>query len=105
MESHFCFCLQTVLTEFCRPCNPLIQGNVTRWSALKAVLLGYFKPANYMFKTHQVLAKCSQCGTVTEKITQFSEKYTKYSDVDSTEAMFWFINNLQPSVQAWVHTQ
>ena len=36
---------------------------------------------------------------------QFSEKYTKHSDVESAEAMFQFIDSLQPSVQAWVRTQ
>ena len=75
-----------------------IQGNVTGWAALKAALLGYFKPAEYAYKMHQVLSKCSQRGTVTEYIMSFSEKYTECSDVDSAEAMFWFIDGLQPSV-------
>ena len=35
----------------------------------------------------------------------FSEKYTQCSDVDAAEAMFRFIDGLQPSVQAWVRTQ
>ena len=34
-----------------------VQGNVTGWVRLKAVLLGYFKPANYAYKTRQALAK------------------------------------------------
>ena len=34
-----------------------IQGNVTSWVQLKAVLLGYFKPADYAYKTRQSLAK------------------------------------------------
>ena len=45
-----------------------IQGNVTGWSALRAALLGYFKPAGYTYKPCQALAKCSQHGTVTEYI-------------------------------------
>ena len=81
-----------------------IQGNVTGWAALNAALLGYYKPADYVYKTRQALAKCSQQGSVTEYIMQFPEKYTQYSDVDSAEAMFWFIDSLQPLVQAWVRT-
>ena len=34
-----------------------IQGNVTDWVQLKAVLLGYFKPTDYAYKTRQALAK------------------------------------------------
>ena len=75
-----------------------IQGNVTRWLALKAALLGYFKPADYAYKMHQALAKCSQRGTVTEYIMYFSERYTQCLDVDSAETMFQFIDGLQPSV-------
>ena len=75
-----------------------IQGNVTGWSALNAALLSYFKPADYVYKMRQALAKCSQCGTVTEYIMSFSKKYTQCSDVDSAKAMFWFIDSLQPSV-------
>ena len=75
-----------------------IQGNVTGWSALKAALLGYFKPANYAYKMCQALAKYSQCGTVTEYIMQFFEKYTQCSNFDAAEAMFWFIDGLQRSV-------
>ena len=75
-----------------------IQENVTGWAALKAALLGYFKPADYAYKTRQALAKCSQRGSVTECIISFSEKYTQCSDVHSAEAMFWFIDGLQPSV-------
>ena len=71
-----------------------IQGNVTGWAALKAALLGYLKPADYAYKTHQALSKCSQQGMVTKYIMQFSEWYTQCSDVDSAEAMFWFIDGL-----------
>ena len=69
---------------------------MTGWAALKAALLGYFKPADYAYKMHQALAKCSQRGSVTEYIMSLPEKYTQCSDVDSTEAMFWFIDGLQP---------
>ena len=75
-----------------------IQGNLTGWAALKAALLGYFKPADYTYKMRQALSKCSQCGSVTEYIMSFLEKYTQCSDVDSAKAMFRFINGLQPSV-------
>ena len=34
-----------------------IQGNVTCWVRQKAALLGYFKPADYAYKTRQALAK------------------------------------------------
>ena len=71
---------------------------MTSWAALKAALLGYFKPADYAYKTHQALAKCSQQGSVTEYMMSFSEKYTQCSDVDSAKAMFRFIDGLQPSV-------
>ena len=64
------------------------------WAALKAALLGYFKPANYAYRTCQALSKYSQCGTVTEYIMQFSEWYTQCSDVDLAEATFRFINDL-----------
>ena len=75
-----------------------IQGNVTSWAALKAALLGYFKPADYAYKMRQALANCSLHASVTEYIMQFSEKYTQCSDVDSAEAMFRFIDGLQLSV-------
>ena len=61
---------------------------------MKAALLGYFKPADYAYKTHQALAKCSQRGSVTEYNMQFSERYTQCSNVDLAEAMFQFINGL-----------
>ena len=61
---------------------------MTGWAALKAALLGYFKPADYAYKMRQALAKCSQHGTVTEYIMQFSEKYTQCSDVDWLKPCF-----------------
>ena len=71
---------------------------MTGWAALKAALLGYFKPADYAYKTRPALAKCSQRGSVTEYIMSFSEKYTQCSNVESAKAMFRFIDSLQPSV-------
>ena len=71
-----------------------VQGNVSGWAALKAALLGYFKPADYVYKMHQAFSKCSQQRMVTEYIMQLSERYTQCSDVDSAEAMFWFIDGL-----------
>ena len=71
---------------------------MTGWAALKAALLGYFKPADYVYKTRQALAKCCQRGSFTEYIMSFLEKYTQCSDVDSAKAMFRFIDGLQPSV-------
>ena len=61
---------------------------MTGWAALKAALLGYFKPADYAYKVCQVFAKCSQRGSVTEYIMSFLEKYTQCSDIDSAKAMF-----------------
>ena len=34
-----------------------VQGNVTGWVRLRAAPLGYFKPADYAYKTRQALAK------------------------------------------------
>ena len=70
------------------------QGNVTGWTALKAALFGYFKPADYTYKMCQALSKYSQQGMATEYIMQFSERYTQCSDVDSAKDMFRFINGL-----------
>ena len=36
------------------------QGNVTSWVRLKEAILGYFKPADNIYKMHQSLAKWSQ---------------------------------------------
>ena len=35
----------------------------------------------------------------------FSERYTKSTDVNEVEAMFWFVDGLSANVQAWVRTQ
>ena len=67
---------------------------MTGWAALKAALLGYFKPADYANKMRQALSKCSQQWTVTEYIMQFSERCTQCLDVDLAEAMFWFMDGL-----------
>ena len=53
-----------------------VQGNVTGWVRLKAAILGYFKPANYAYKTRQALAKWTQKGGITDYIVGFSEQYT-----------------------------
>ena len=53
-----------------------IQGNVACWSDLKVVLRDYFKPANYVYKMRQALAKCRQHESVTNYIMQLSQKYT-----------------------------
>ena len=58
------------------------------WGNLKAALLGYFKPADYAFKTRQALAKWQLKGSVTEYIVGFSERYTQCTDVNEAEAMF-----------------
>ena len=59
-----------------------VQGNVSGWDNLKAALLGYFKPADYIFKTGQALAKWTQKGSVTEYIVGFSERYTQCTIVN-----------------------
>ena len=72
---------------------------------MKAALLFYFKPADYMFKTHWSLVKWVQQGNVTDYIVGFSERFMQSSDVDDAEALFCFIYALQGNIQAWVHTQ
>ena len=82
-----------------------VQGNVTSWVRLKAALLGYFKPADYAYKTRQALSKWTQKGGITEYIIGFSEHFTQCSDVDGTEALFRFLDGLLPQLQAFVHMQ
>ena len=82
-----------------------IQGNVIGWAALKAALLGYFKPADYTFKTRQSLAKWTQKGGLTEHIVGFSEWYTQCSNVDEAEALFSFLDGLSRQLQAFVRMQ
>ena len=77
---------------------------MTGWANLKVVLLDYFKPADYAFKTHQALSKWTQRGSVTEYIVGFSERYTQCVDVNEAEALFRFLDGLQGEVQAWVRT-
>ena len=74
------------------------------WANLRVALLGYFKPADYAFKTRQALSKWTQRGSVTEYITGFSERYTQCVDVNDAEALFRFLDGLQGEVQAWVRT-
>ena len=72
------------------------------WSNLKAALLGYFKPADYAFKTRQALSKWTQRGSITDYIVCFSEWYTQCADVNKAEALFCFLDGLQGDIQAWV---
>ena len=71
---------------------------MSSWGNLKAALLGYFKPADYAFKTRQALAKWTQRGSVTEYIVGFSEHYTQCTDVNDAEALFWFVNSLSANI-------
>ena len=82
-----------------------VQGNVTGWVRLKVTLLGYFKPADYAYKTRQALAKCTRKGGITEYIVGFSERLTQCSDVDGAEALFRFLDGLSPQLQAIVCMQ
>ena len=74
------------------------SGVSDSWHALKSKLLGYFKPADYAFKTRQALAKWQQRGNVTEYITGFAERFTQCVDVDDAEAMFRFLDGLSPQI-------
>ena len=78
---------------------------MTGWLNLKAALLGYFKLANYAFKTRQALSKWTQQGSITDYIIGFSERYTQCIDVNDAEALFHFLDGLQGEIQAWVRTQ
>ena len=82
-----------------------VQGNVTSWLRLKAALLGYFKPADYAYKTRQSLANWTQKGSTSEYIVGFSERYTQCSDIDGAEALFCFLDGLLPQLPAFVHMQ
>ena len=82
-----------------------VKGNVTSWVRLKAALLGYFKPADYAYKTRQALLKWTQKGGITEYIVGFSEHFTQCSDVDGAEALFQFLDSLSPQLQAFVRMQ
>ena len=64
------------------------RGNVTGWVRLKAALLGYFKPADYAYKTRQALSKWTQKGGITEYIFRFYVRFTQCSDIDGAEALF-----------------
>ena len=58
------------------------------WMNLKAVLLDYFKPADYAFKTRQALSKWTQQGSVMDYMVDFSERYTQCVDANEAEALF-----------------
>ena len=68
------------------------------WGSLKAALLGYFKPADYAFKTRQALAKWTERGSVSEYIVGFSEHYTQCTDVNVAKALFQFVDGLSASI-------
>ena len=72
------------------------------WVNLNAKLLDYCKPADYAFKTRQVLSKWTQRGSVMDNIVGFSECYTQCADVNEAEALFCFLNSLQGDIQAWI---
>ena len=61
-------------------------------------MMRYFKPADYAFKTRLALSKWQQRGSVTDYIVGFSERYTACADFDANEALFRFLDGLQPSV-------
>ena len=61
-------------------------------------MMRYFKTADYAFKTRLALSKWQQRGSVTDYIVGFSEWYTTFADVDANEALFRFLDGLQPSV-------
>ena len=73
---------------------------MTGWSNLKAALLGYFKPADYAFKTRQALLKWTQRGSITDYIIGFSEWYTQCVDFNEAEALFHSLDGLQGDIQA-----
>ena len=52
------------------------------------MLLGYFKPADYAYKTHQSLAKWTYEGGIIEYIVGLSKLFNQCPDVDSMEALF-----------------
>ena len=73
------------------------------WVNLKAVLLDYFKAADYACKTRQALAKWTQRGSVTVYIVGCSERYAQCVDMNEAEALFHFLDGLQSDIQAWVY--
>ena len=68
------------------------------WLRLRNLMMQYFKPTDYAFKTRLALSKWQQHGSVTDYIVGFSEHYTTCADVDANEALFRFLDGLQPSV-------
>ena len=68
------------------------------WLRLRNLMMRYFKPTDYTFKTRLALAKWQQRGSVTDYIVGFSESYTACANVDANEALFRFLDGLQPSV-------
>ena len=72
---------------------------------MKAALLGYFKSADYTFKTRQALAKRTQRGSITDNIIGLSECFVQCADINGTEALFHFLDGLSGDIQPWVRTQ
>ena len=68
------------------------------WLRLRNSMMRYSKLADYAFKTGLALAKWQQFGSVTDYIVGFSEHYTACADLDANEALFRFLDGLQPSV-------
>ena len=68
------------------------------WLRLCNTMMRCFKSADYAFKTRLALAKWQQRGSVTDYIVGFSERYTACADVDANEALFRFLDGLQPSI-------
>ena len=68
------------------------------WLQLCNAIVRYSKPVDYAFKTQLALSKWQQRGSVTDYIVGFSEWYTACADVDANEALFRFLDGLQPSV-------
>ena len=65
-------------------------------------MLSYFRPPDYAFKTRQELAKWTQKSDVTGYVTGFLQRYTECVDVDEPEALYRFLEGLQPEIQHWV---
>ena len=82
-----------------------VQGNTKQWTRLQSKLLTYLKPADNAFKTRQALSCQVLKDPVTNYINGFNERYIQCADVDSQEAMFRFMDGLEPTTQDWVRVQ
>ena len=68
------------------------------WLRLRNAMMRYFKPDDYAFETRLALSKWQQHGSATDYIIGFPECYTDCADVDTNEALFKFLDGLQPSI-------